>query len=781
MSENSITPASEPVDSSSPSAEPETAVFPRIAGEPPVIESPVAEPPAVQPFVVEPFVIEPFVIKPFVIDVEPPSGDPMPVAPTIPVPRAAADNSNLEPPTFETATLETATLETATFETATFETPNFETAAFDTRSFEPQPVASAPVMAEPATAASVAAADTGTIAVPATPAQSTSTPADPASVPAHPIPAHPEATPPPYPAQPTPAPAFPAAPGYPPASPTSAPAYPALAPTYPASAPAYPTFAPGYPTSAPAYPTSAPGYPTSAPAYPTSAPGYPVTAPYPAGPYPTAPYPYPAVPGSAVPYSGAGAPAQPWTVPGQRPPYGDVPPGGFPPYPGAPQPYAYPYPPFAAPVRKRRRWPLWTGLSVLLVVVLGVGAAIVAGELPGGRTLGSGGPASSPSMSPTPYRTPALPPPDPATLNGTLDLQSDALMRGDLKGFLAAIDPKATAAITEFTMIFHNMRAMKVARWSSESADGYVSPTATASPTEIDISYCLVVTACTSTNASLHVSQKLVAGHALISGVTVPKPTKDEYGPLPWMVSSLSAVTGPRVVVAASSAESSHLAEALPIAEDAVTNADRYALWGKPPVYVLYLASHSEGNDNWFGVGMKNLLGLSMPLDTTDIQVIVLMPDSTKFAYTGPGLLPSVIRHEFGHVATLQNDRYNSDDSFVEGIAQYIACSGHPTWDKYDKMAARLYIRSGRWSKKVLMTKEIRSSDLLTSDSAYEIGLLALRYLAGKYGQDKMLAFWGDVEQKGESPEIASTDVFHASWSSVNAAAVANIKQTVGA
>ena len=251
----------------------------------------------------------------------------------------------------------------------------------------------------------------------------------------------------------------------------------------------------------------------------------------------------------------------------------------------------------------------------------------------------------------------------------------------------------------------------------------------------------------------------MVKGKALISAVTIPVPNKYEYGPLPWLTSTLTAMTGPRLVVAASSNESSHLATALADAENAVTNADKYSRWGQVPVYVLYLASHAEANNHWFGVTMENSLGLTMQVDDTDAEVMVLMPGRRTDRRGRPGGLLSVIRpDEFGHVATLQSDDYNSDDSFVEGIAQYISYAGESSsWDKYGKLAAQAYIRSGKWSKKVIMTKEIRSSDLLTSNAAYEIGYLSIKYLVSKYGLENMLTFWGDVEQKAMSPETAST------------------------
>ncbi len=662
-------------------------------------------------------------------------------------------------------------------------------------------------------------------AQPAPPSYPPAPVAAPPAQPSYPTPAAAGAAPTVYPAGAGPVPPAPAS--YPtaasPVPPASA-SYPMAAGVVPPAGPVPPAAA-SYPaasgpvSSAPTtYPQASPTAPT-APAAPWSIPAQrepwgtvpPSGAPF-SGTYPQPPTPglY-AAPGQYAPTSAPSQYAPGQYQPGQYPPGqyapGQYQPGQYPPSQYAPgqyapgqyapsqyapgqyvpgqyapgSPYQYQqFPAYAPSPPRRRRWPLWTGLSILVLALI-IGGGVVVANRASNRNNASG-PQTSPSgPTSSPSATPKVPPPDPSTLNGALVIQSNALMSGDQAGFLAEVDPAAHAAVIEFTRIYQNMHTMHVARWSAESTDGYEKPTATATPTEITISYCLVVVACTTTSQTLKISQKMVGDKALISSVTVPAQNKFEYGPLPWLVSTLKAVVGPRLVVAASDAEASNLAHVLTIAEDAVQNADKYAKWGQVPVYVLYLASHTEANNHWFGVTMRDSLGLTMQIDSTDNEVMVLMPDANEFDAAGPGLLSGVIRHEFGHVATLQNDAYNSDDSFVEGIAQYISLYGHAGWDKFGKLAAKQYIRSGKWSKKILLTKEIRSSNLVTANAAYEIGYLGLQYLASKYGLAKMLAFWGDVEQNDESPTTASMKEFNTSWTSVNSSAVTYVKHTVGA
>ena len=64
-----------------------------------------------------------------------------------------------------------------------------------------------------------------------------------------------------------------------------------------------------------------------------------------------------------------------------------------------------------------------------------------------------------------------------------------------------------------------------------------------------------------------------------------------------------------------------------------------------------------------------------------------------------------------------------------------------------------------------------------TSDAAYGIGYLSVRYLVSKYGQAKMLAFWGDVERDGDSVNTAAQKEFSTSWTTVNSACASYVRQ----
>ena len=185
-----------------------------------------------------------------------------------------------------------------------------------------------------------------------------------------------------------------------------------------------------------------------------------------------------------------------------------------------------------------------------------------------------------------------------------------------------------------------------------------------------------------------------------------------------------------------------------------------------------------SGGHSW---AASHLRDGGLLLDVSRLDHCTVDPDRMT-ADAGPGKIAAVVQHEMGHAATLQGARYNGHDSFVEGIAEYCAYTGHPSsWASYRIDDVRDYIRTGKWSKQVYLTDEITSKDGLTASAAYGIGYLALRHLVEKYGLAKMLAFWGSIEQTGHTPEVAAQATFHVSWATLNADCVAYIHHITGA
>jgi hypothetical protein len=437
--------------------------------------------------------------------------------------------------------------------------------------------------------------------------------------------------------------------------------------------------------------------------------------------------------------------------------------GGWPP----------PYPPdlIAGQRPGPRRWSV--ALLVIAIVVAFFAIVSVAASRLGTATstaTGRLGAVSAPSKAPV----------DPLTLNSVLAAQSKALIAGDESGFLAGVDPASKIVRSAYRRMYANLRALHVASWS-QSTPGGGSRITSVRHFDIDVSYCLVVTTCKDMNAQLSVTAAVKAGRVLIESYVPPATSERFDEPIPWETATLTAVTGRRVVVAAASAEKSELADALPVAERAAAAADKYAKWGKPPVYLIYLAGPSDAK-SWFGGGLEHSTGEAIGLSATDIEVMVVLPAAGESRYAGPGRLGTVIQHEMGHVVTLYGDEQNTGhDSFIEGIAEFIAYNGHSNWAAYRLDNTREYLQNGKWSGNCYLTKEISSDDVLTGSAAYGIGYLTFKRLASKYGTTKMLDFWGGVERDGLTADQSARKTFGVGWKTVNADCASYIRRTLHA
>ena len=444
---------------------------------------------------------------------------------------------------------------------------------------------------------------------------------------------------------------------------------------------------------------------------------------------------------------------------------------------GFPSELPTPAPEMLVAPRRRRRWPI----AVAGVVVIAVAAAITVVLTDGGSGSGkqqnaaattSARPATS--ASPTASEAPTF---DPTNLQMVLDAQSKALLSGDEKAFLAPVDPTAKSAVTAYQRMYHNLRAMHVKVFSQNPPGSLVD--STPRPVSLMVSYCLVVTTCKDTIANWTVYVQLEDGKAMITRYIAPGADNFPGTPLPWQLTTLTAVVGPRVVVATSSDLASKLPNALKIANHAAVVDDAFAKWGKPSVYVVYLADHAEF-PKWFDSQLtyKQTTAFTTNLSTTDIPATLVMPDSAEFT---PGGLTYIMQSEMARVAVEQQESSQPPDNTIEeGLADYCGTVGHTNWESYVLQEARSYIRSGKWSHQVYLTKETQSSNVDTVNATFGIGYLAVRYLVTTYGLDKMLTFFGDLEHNSQTLDVSSRDAFGKAWTTVNAAAVKYIEKDLG-
>jgi hypothetical protein len=363
-----------------------------------------------------------------------------------------------------------------------------------------------------------------------------------------------------------------------------------------------------------------------------------------------------------------------------------------------------------------------------------------------------------------------------ASVTELLDRQTDALLAGDEVAFLAAVDPAATDTYAAYQALYTNLRGLHVTAWRASATpnarpglpDGF----------KVQVDYCLNGT-CPAFPTTLEIAvAEATAGRPLIETLLPPARDANTIEPYPWEVAALQFVSGPRVILAADEDEADQLAAALPLAEAAAKVADRFANWGRPPVYVVYLASR-RNTYQWFDGFARDDFGEEYQLGPAFQQILIQLPDAATPAPSGPGL-QAVIQHEMTHVATLFGSRgLITEDSLVEGIAEYAAYADHPQWATSRLADVQHYVAAGQWSGDCYLTTEFASSDRLTVSAAYGIGYLTVKFLVGRFGLARTLDFWGAVERDGGGTGNAARLDLGVSWSRVNTDCAAYVRSSL--
>jgi hypothetical protein len=142
--------------------------------------------------------------------------------------------------------------------------------------------------------------------------------------------------------------------------------------------------------------------------------------------------------------------------------------------------------------------------------------------------------------------------------------------------------------------------------------------------------------------------------------------------------------------------------------------------------------------------------------------------------------MEGLLTHELTHVTSLAGAEYDSGRQWwmVEGIADYAEFLHQPV-SSYDGIeAVRDMVRDG-WNGRVDVTPPTASATVTDAASRYGVGFLAIRHLAEKHGQAKMLTFFGEVMHKGHTLDAAARTAFGSSWTSVNADCAAYVRSVV--
>ncbi len=362
---------------------------------------------------------------------------------------------------------------------------------------------------------------------------------------------------------------------------------------------------------------------------------------------------------------------------------------------------------------------------------------------------------------PTPTATRPLTPFEQA--GAVLKDQAAALLKGDEKGWLAAVDPGRAALRTRYRALYASLRALELSnleyRLYPVLGDKPGSPKVRA-----DLTYCFTAATCPAwqlKNGPPRLTQTLtfrsVRGRYVITAVA--DTNANDMQPTPWERGGLVFARGARVTVAAPRSQAKHLPRVLKMAEKAAVVNDRFAEYvGNPQQrYRIYLADEKAWK-TWYGGIDPNWVGYAINLGTAGTDVVLRMSKLKDRR-----LMATTIQHELGHVVTfggVSSRRFTANRWLTEGIAEYIGWSPEPARASWNRYAVRSAFRSGKPPRTIAPEPFGAKAGARTIDTFYGMGHFAADCMADRYGERRLFTFVRLVLREEKTYDEASRQAF---------------------
>ncbi|MET7394038.1 hypothetical protein ABZS66_11135 [Dactylosporangium sp. NPDC005572] len=396
-------------------------------------------------------------------------------------------------------------------------------------------------------------------------------------------------------------------------------------------------------------------------------------------------------------------------------------------------------------------------LSVAVVTAVAVLAAQLVAVLPGDRAYAAAGiPATGPAV---PEGENPL-----YAIQEVLEQQASALLRGDRAGYLRAIPAAQQELRAQATARFGTLTALRVRKWTMTTI-GIPSRVDDVWKLAVDVSYCFDRDDCTPLDARIETRWAVPNGRLQLVAY--------EGSDRPWDDGTALVVKdGARVTVASAAADPAIADRVMRAAEAAAETNDRFAatFGGAPQRYHVYLAGDEEWLE-WYGGASDNAAAFTIPLAPGVSDVVV-----DHSTVTSDGWATTLLTHEFAHVVTLggENPSY-STWWLTEGIAEYIANTDGSV-EGPDLRSVRPYLAAGKWDGTVTLGPPPADTSLADANALYGIAFMTVQYLAKRFGEEPMLAFFTQVVRRHASVDAASRSIFGTAWSPVAKDAASSIR-----
>ncbi len=362
----------------------------------------------------------------------------------------------------------------------------------------------------------------------------------------------------------------------------------------------------------------------------------------------------------------------------------------------------------------------------------------------------------------------------------TLTGQSAALLRGDRKAWLAAVDPAKPALRKRYQGLYTSLRGLRISHFSYQLETDRPPAGDDALTLEVEIAFCFSGDPCPAYvrngfQGPPRIAQALTlrpagTGYVITAVAAAEQPT--HLQPTPWETGELVVAEGKRVSVGAPPELAGRLREAVQVADLAAAVNDRYAaLIGNPQRrYRVYLAT-AKTWASWYDAGLEDwAAGYMQPLNDVGADVVIDLSvlDSRDD-------LREVIQHEMGHVVTVSG--VNPPDHWLaEGIAEYIGMQPRPVDETYSRLVLQDMPAPAAMAPKSLV------ADATDEQAAefYAHSHYAVECLARKYGEPAMLTFVRLRLREDRSRDDAARSAFGRPFATVDKACSAWIREQAG-
>ncbi|MFI5692446.1 basic secretory protein-like protein [Kribbella sp. NPDC051586] len=407
---------------------------------------------------------------------------------------------------------------------------------------------------------------------------------------------------------------------------------------------------------------------------------------------------------------------------------------------------------------------LFAGVAVLALAASGavVAVRVRSGEsAPGASAVAAAAPTST---SPTPGELSAAGElARKQAIDAVLARRAAAVLKGDLKGFLAPVDVKQADLVARQRLLFVNLRKFGFSSLKYFTADAFrpvpglvAKFGATTFSTRVMMRYQLVGLDPQPVQTDLgYTFVQRRGAWVLVDDTGTDENLSGDGHRQPWDFNEVQVVRRGKVVVVVDKREASLGTKVAQVAQKAVTSVRKH--WARPwngAVLVVAMPQDrvmstiwTAGTGDGWTIAAKAVTlfegeQLGKPIGRPIGSRIVVNPALRK------RLDKDLLVHEMTHVAT-STLGMAAPIWMVEGMAEYVRCRSiedDPHWsvDPYRKRVKSAYLPK--------LTK-LPGTDVFDADAdrAYGSSWWIVEYLADKLGEKKLAALYTDMSQHGET------------------------------